>query len=78
LEDPVTNFFNGCNLAHDRVRKLYIALTGDEVQKATFWPKFKASASLRHRIIHDGALAGKTEAEDSCKAADDLLAHLDL
>jgi hypothetical protein len=67
----------GYNLANDRIRSLYTALTGDEVQKQpAFWSKFKASAKRRNKIIHRGATAEKADAEDSYKAANDLLAHL--
>jgi len=76
LEDSVMEFVNGRNLATERIRKLYTALTGDEVQKAAFWQEFKKSAERRNGIIHAGVLAGPTEAEKSYKAADDLVAHL--
>jgi hypothetical protein len=33
-------FVNGHNLATEKIRKLYTALTGDEVQKAVFWQKW--------------------------------------
>jgi hypothetical protein len=76
LEDPVMEFVNGHNLATPRIRELYTALTGDEVQKAVFWQKFKESAARRNNIIHAGAHAGKAEAEESYKAANDLVTHL--
>jgi hypothetical protein len=76
LEEPVLDFLNGYNLARDGVRKLYTALTGDEIQQQPFWQKFKESARRRNRIIHQGQVVGKAEAEDSFKAASDLIAHL--
>jgi hypothetical protein len=76
LEDPVTEFLNGYNLANERIRKLYTALTGDQVQNTVFWPKFKESATRRNKIIHEGALAASAEAEESYRAASDLVAHL--
>ncbi len=76
LEDSVTDFFSGYNLANDRLRKFYAALTGDEVEKTPFWPKFKESATRRNNIMHSGATVTKTEAEDSCLAAENLVAHL--
>jgi hypothetical protein len=76
LEDPVMEFVNGHNLATKKIRKLCRALTGDEVQKTVFWPKFKESAARRNHIIHAGAHAGKAEAEESYKAANDLVTHL--
>ncbi|MFY9726256.1 MAG: hypothetical protein WAJ87_12240 [Bryobacteraceae bacterium] len=76
LEEPLLDFLSGYNLASDRIRKLYSALTGDTVQNASFWQKFKASATRRNEIVHAGAIVGKAEAEESHKAASDLVAHL--
>jgi hypothetical protein len=76
LEASVDEFLNGCNLANDRFRKLYSAMTGDEIQTAPFWNKFKESAQRRNNIIHGGTIVGKTEAEESYRAAADLVAHL--
>lgn len=76
LETPVEDFLNGYNLANKRIRKLYTALTGDEVQSAPFWQKFKESAQRRNNIIHGGTIVGRPEAEESCNAATDLVSHL--
>ena len=76
LEDSVTGFFNGYNLNNDRIRELYTALTGDEVEKTSFWEKFKASAKRRNNIIHSALMVAKAEAEESYLAAKDLVAHL--
>jgi hypothetical protein len=78
LEDSVTDFFSGYSLANDRLRKFYTALTGDEVEKTAFWSKFKESAKRRNKVAHSDATATvtKTEAEDSCLAAEKLVAHL--
>jgi hypothetical protein len=76
LEDPVTDLLNGYNLAREQNRKLYTALTGDDIQKKRFWQKFKESASRRNKIIHNSAIVGKIEAEDSFNAASGIVAHL--
>ena len=76
LEAAVTDLLNGYNLANEKHRNLYTALTGDEVQKQPFWQDFKNSATRRNRIIHQGAIVGKAEAEESLKAASDLVSHL--
>ena len=76
LEGAIDEFLNGYNLANKRIRKLYVAMTGDEVQTAPFWDKFKESAQRRNNIIHSGAIVGKTEAEESYTAAAALVAHL--
>jgi hypothetical protein len=76
LEDSVTELFSGYNLANNRIRKLYTALTGDEVEKAPFWQKFKESALRRNKIAHSSVTVTKAEAEESHGAAKALVAHL--
>lgn len=76
LEDSVTDVLSGYNLANNRIRKLYTALTGDEVEKATFWQKFKQSAERRNKIAHSAVTVTNAEAEESYAAAKDLVAHL--
>ena len=76
LEPSVDEFLNGYNLANDRIRKLYTALTGDEIQNMPFWQKFKESAQRRNGIVHGSLIVGKTEAEESYKAAADLVTYL--
>jgi hypothetical protein len=76
LADPVVDLLNGYNLGNDRTRKLYTALTGDEIQQRPFWQKFKESATRRNHVLHRGLLVGKVEAEDSFNTTSDLVAHL--
>jgi hypothetical protein len=76
LEDAVTDLLSGYSLNSNRIRNLYTALTADEIEKAPFWEKFKASAKRRNNIVHSSATATKTEAEESLLAAQALVAHL--
>ena len=76
LEDSVTDFLNGYSLANNRVRKLYTALTGDQVEKASFWQAFKTSAERRNKIVHSTIPVTKPDAEESHFAASALVAHL--
>jgi hypothetical protein len=76
LEESITDFLNGYNLASDRNRKLYTSLTGDEIQNQPFWQQFKESAKRRNEIVHQGKIAKKAEAEESFKAANDLITYL--
>ena len=77
LQDSVTDLLNGYNLANDRIRRLYTALTGDALQNAPFWQSFKESSSRRNNIIHGGTIiVQQSDAENSYKAANELLAHL--
>lgn len=76
LEEPVEELLPGYNLANDRVRDIYNALKGDEIQKQSFWQAFKQSATLRNKVIHQGKIATKSEAETSVKAATELVSYL--
>ena len=76
LEEPVEDLLPGYNLANDRVRNIYNALKGDEIQKQFFWQEFKQSAALRNKVIHQGKIATKSEAEASLKAATELVEYL--
>jgi hypothetical protein len=69
--------FSGFNLASNRLSNLYNAVTGDEIQKKfSSWKAFKKSANRRNEAVHNGKIITKTEAEDSYKAASDLVAYL--
>ena len=64
------------NLANDRARNLYNAVTGNEVHQQSFWDAFKESAIWRNQAVHEGRNLTKAEAEASLKAASDLVAFL--
>jgi len=76
LEQPVNDLLPGYNLANERVRNLYNAVTGDEIQKQSFWQQFKESATRRNKAVHQGTIATKPEAEASLNAASGLVAYL--
>lgn len=76
LEQPVEALLPGYSLANDKVKDLYNAVTGSEIQKQPFWQQFKESATRRNKAVHAGEIATKEEAEDSFKAASSLIAYL--
>lgn len=57
LDEPLTAHFRGVyNPQSDRVRKLYVALTGDTVLvHQPWWPRYVELAKLRHKAVHEGA-----------------------
>jgi hypothetical protein len=59
LEDAVSDFLFGYNLATKRNRNLYNALTGREIQNQPFWQAFKESAKRRNDAVHKGASVTK-------------------
>jgi hypothetical protein len=76
LQEPVLGLFSGYSLRNERLRQLYTALTGDQIQGESFWTKFDDSAKRRNCIVHGKLVVGKVEAEDSFKAAQDFVAHV--
>jgi len=76
LEEAVEDLVPGYNLANDRVRKLYNVVTGNEIEKQSFWQEFKESATRRNQAVHKERTVTKAEAEASFKAASDLVAFL--
>lgn len=76
LEEPLTGFLNGYNLADDKIRNLYTSLTGDKIEDRPFWKKFVKSARRRNQIVHEGLICSREDAEESFKAANDIIAHL--
>lgn len=76
LGEAVDELMNGHNLGNERNRKLYDALTGTELKKEPFWPRFKSASEKRNAIIHKGGLANKQEAENALQAATGLITHL--
>lgn len=76
LEEPMTGFLNGYNLADDKLRNLYTSMTGDKIEEKPFWKKFVKSAIRRNRIVHEGLICNREEAEESFEAVNDIIAHL--
>jgi hypothetical protein len=76
LEKPVVALMRGFNLATPRIREVYNALTGRNIQSEPFWMKFKESAHRRNSIVHTGKIATQAEAEESYKATSALVAYL--
>jgi hypothetical protein len=76
IEDAVEDLLPGYNLANERVRNLYNALTGNEIQRQAFWQGFRESAIRRNRIVHQGLIVNQADAEASFNAASDLVAYL--
>ena len=76
LGEAVDGLMNGKNLANVKHRKLYNALTDSELEKQSFWQRFKNASEKRNSIIHKGGHANKVEAEAALQAANDLITYL--
>jgi phage FluMu protein Com len=76
LADTIMDFLNGYNLAGVRNRKLYTALTGDQIEEQPFWQAFMESATRRNKIIHASSVIGQEDAQSSYQAARAFVSHL--
>jgi hypothetical protein len=61
----------------DRVRDLYVALSGDRIQDQPFWSRSLAHVQLRHQVVHKGVHVAPEQAEASCEAIRLMLDHLE-
>ena len=67
----------GTNLANERVRRTFHAMTGyAPPEKEEWWCEYQAHAQRRHRIVHAGARVTRQEAESSIKAAKAMIEFL--
>ena len=79
LYGPYAKFVASFNLASDdpRLRKMYTALTGDQITETPFWAQLTDLPKKRNLIAHRGEDVSKEEAQRLCEAAESLLNHLD-
>jgi hypothetical protein len=76
LEEAIEGFLSGYALTDNRARKLYAALTGDNIQQTTFWQRYEQSVGRRNRVVHRGATMEKTEAEASLQVVAEFVTHM--
>jgi hypothetical protein len=65
------------NVDNRKVRKEYIRLTGDVIDKAVFWPRYHDHAVRRHQVTHAGGSIGLSEAEASVTVAREFVQHVE-
>jgi len=65
------------NVGNKDVRKVYIKLTHDAIDTASFWPRFETHVVRRHEVVHRGRRVSETEARESLTAATDFLSHVE-
>ena len=82
LDEPLRKWVRrqqgrNADLAEDRVRTLYTALSGDQIESQPFWPDYKKHVNLRHQVVHRGTGVDEVDARRSCDAAQQLLEHVE-
>jgi HEPN domain-containing protein len=68
--------FQTYNLANDRLRRLYVVLSEDAIHQEPFWERFKEHVDRRHRVVHQGYVTTKEEAEQSLAVAEEFVEHV--
>jgi hypothetical protein len=76
LQDSVMDFCSGFNLDNRRIRRLYTALTDDDIGAQPFWAAFSASATRRNRMVHEGSVPSAQDAAESLRAVEAFLTHI--
>jgi len=76
IRDSVEAFFPSYNLANERIRTLYVALSGDPIHECAFWPRLKQAIAVRNRITHEGARASSEEAAAAVAVATEFVEHI--
>jgi hypothetical protein len=56
---------------------LYIALTGDQIPRATFWDRYKRHVARRHGVVHRGEKVTPQAAEQSLSVAEEMIRHIE-
>ena len=76
LEAPVEDLLPSFNLANDKVRRLYSALTNDHVHREFFWSEYKTMVAIRNKAVHAGARVQESQAQMVIRIAASVLKHL--
>lgn len=77
LEESIDDLVPNYNLANDKLRKLYVTVSGDNIQDAPFWSAFKEFATLRNKTVHEGKWIGRGKAEESLEVASKFVQHIE-
>lgn len=76
LEQAVEDLLPSYNLANDKVRRIYIALTGDAIHKEYFWPEYKTMVSIQNKAVHAGDRVQESQAQMVGRIAASVVKHL--
>ena len=76
LEAPIQDLLPSFNLGNDKIRKFYIALTGDNISREFFWSEYKTMVKIRNTAIHSGSRIQKSQAQMALRIAKSVIQHL--
>lgn len=76
LEDAVDDLLSSYNLANEKVRNVYVALTQDAIHQQFFWSKYKTVVSIRNKAVHAGARVQESQSQLVLRVARLVVKHL--
>jgi hypothetical protein len=76
LENAVDDLMPSYNLANDKVRHVYQALTDDPINREFFWSEYKTMVSIRNKAVHAGGRVQKSQAQLVLRVARLVVKHL--
>lgn len=76
LESAIGELLPSYNLSNDKVRKVYVALTGDSIHQQFFWSEYKVVVSLRNKAVHAGSRIQESQAQMVLRVAKLVVKHL--
>ncbi len=76
LENAIEELLPSYNLANEKVRRVYVALTGDTIHQQYFWSEYKTMVTIRNKAVHAGARIQESQAQMVCRIASSVLKHL--
>lgn len=76
LKPPFEHLLINYNIGNSKVSGLYIALSGDKVKQAPFWPRFIDHTELRNALVHEGVTATQAQSLASIESVAALIAHV--
>ena len=76
VEAAVDGLLRTYALTGQGTRRLYVALSGDQIGQAGFWPAYDEHVKRRHGAVHGGKRVDAKGAQASIRAVEALIEHL--
>ena len=76
MEEAVDDLLPSYNLASEKVRAVYVALTGDPIHQHFFWSEYKVVVTLRNKAVHAGRRLQESQAQMVLRVVKLVVKHL--
>lgn len=75
IREPLTDLFKTYSITDDRLRRIFNALSCDEVQQSEFWGNLCALSKARNTIVHSGVNCPHDQAARLIRAVGDYIQY---